>query len=197
MVFIFQSCLFCILTRGIPCSLLLLFFSNCLSLLLLFSVLVPNCPLFFVFPTFLLSPNANNEMCNFYIMYYKDNDNSSLSTEDCWQNSPEWVEFPASASTVPSLNSTNPVDEKPHSNVHPEDDMNVHSNPENGGTPTSWSETSDTDKPTSSLLDDILNDLENGVGNGPSSAPNQSPDPSLAGTKLPDQVTSTPDKSCE
>ena len=128
-------------------------------------------------------------------MYYKDNDNSSLSTEDCWLNPPDWVEFPASASTTPSQSSSNLVDENPHSNQHPEDDMNVHSNPNNESTPTSWLEA--TDMPNSSLVNDIIDDLENGVGNGPSSVPNQSPDPSLAGTEPPDQVTSAPDETGE
>ena len=45
------------------------------------------------------SANSEDEMCNFYIMYYTENDGRRLYSNECWQNAPRSLIYPP----LPSL----------------------------------------------------------------------------------------------
>ena len=45
------------------------------------------------------SPDSEDEMCNFYIMYYTENDGHHLSHDSCWSPAPSSLHYP----TLPSL----------------------------------------------------------------------------------------------
>lgn len=47
-----------------------------------------------VFALSLHSSDSEDEMCNFYVMYYTDNDGRSLVDDECWSSAPESLHFP-------------------------------------------------------------------------------------------------------
>ena len=49
------------------------------------------------------SPDSEDEMCNFYIMYYMDNNGRSLVDDDCWETPPRSLVYPDTLPPLPKL----------------------------------------------------------------------------------------------
>ena len=73
----------------------------CIALLCLFLSHI----IYIYFPCIEFSPNSEDEMCNFYIMYYTANDGHSLIEDDCWNIAPKSVHYPPLPVLPPSHNS--------------------------------------------------------------------------------------------
>ena len=66
------------------------------------------------------SPDSEDEMCNFYIMYHTENDGRSLATDDCWSAATKSIHFPP----LPVLPTSHHMgsDDHEHTHSHPIED---------------------------------------------------------------------------
>ena len=55
--------------------------------------------------SFTHSPDSEDEMCNFYIMYHTENDERPLISNDCWEPAPPDVNYPPLPTLPPSHDS--------------------------------------------------------------------------------------------
>lgn len=60
-------------------------------------------------------------MCNFYIMYFTENDGQALYQQDCWSSPPRTLHFPAKLPPLPSHHASGESEEEGqhhHSHTH-------------------------------------------------------------------------------
>ena len=70
---------------------------------------------------FLSRPDSEDEMCNFYIMYYTANDGHGLRRDTCWDRAPHGLRYPDHLPPLPAI--TSPVEED-HDHTHHHDGGN-------------------------------------------------------------------------